>query len=82
MVVYHLLNVIPLMGDLLFYFLLPQGSQGAVPTVGDMVYVPKLGRNVKVIEVKSSKKEVTVQSGLLQVKVKFKEIQWPGLVQA
>lgn len=57
-------------------------SQNAVPTVGDMVYVPKLGRNAKVIEVKSSKKVLTVQSGLLQVKVKFKEIQWPGLVQA
>lgn len=59
------------------------GSKGAaVPSVGDMVYVPKLGRNVKVVEVKNSKKELTVQSGALQVKVKLKEIQWPGLVQA
>jgi dsDNA-specific endonuclease/ATPase MutS2 len=66
----------------MFVFVASQGSQNAIPTVGDMVYVPKLGRNAKVIEVKSSKKVLTVQSGLLQVKVKFKEIQWPGLVQA
>lgn len=59
-----------------------QAPKGAVPSVGDMVYVPKLGRNAKVVEVKTSKKEVTVQSGAMQVKVKLKEIQWPGLVQA
>lgn len=61
----------------------PRSSKGVtVPAVGDMVYVPKLGRNAKVIEVKGNKKELTVQSGSLQVKVKLKEIQWPGLVQA
>jgi hypothetical protein len=38
-----------------------------------MVYVPTLSRNAKVIEV--GEKEITVQSGFLQVKVKLQEIQ-------
>ncbi|OAE24630.1 hypothetical protein AXG93_4080s1100 [Marchantia polymorpha subsp. ruderalis] len=41
--------------------------------VGQSVYLPKLGRNVKVVEVNG--KNVTVLSGKMQLKVKLKELQ-------
>lgn len=58
------------------------GLEDALPKVGDMVYVPKLGRNLKVVEEPSSAKEITVQSGFLQVKVKLVEIEWQGRGQS
>ncbi|KAG6551951.1 hypothetical protein Mapa_006568 [Marchantia paleacea] len=41
--------------------------------VGQSVYLPKLGRNVKVVEVNG--KNITVLSGNMQMKVKLKELQ-------
>ncbi|KAL2643742.1 hypothetical protein R1flu_011329 [Riccia fluitans] len=53
-----------------------KGSQSegvADVTVGEFVYLPKLGRNVKILDIKG--KNITVLSGNLQMKVKLSELQ-------
>ncbi|CAK9877587.1 unnamed protein product [Sphagnum jensenii] len=55
------------------------GAGGDVPTIGETVFIPKLGRAAKVIQVRQDRKEITVQSGSLQVKLNLREIEWPPL---
>lgn len=55
------------------------GAGGDVPTIGETVFIPKLGRAAKVIQVRPDRKEITVQSGSLQVKLNLREIEWPPL---
>ncbi len=57
------------------------GAGGAVPTIGETVFIPKLGRAAKVIQVRQDRKEITVQSGSLQVKLNLREIEWPPLIK-
>jgi len=57
------------------------GTGGDVPTIGETVFIPKLGRAAKVIQVRQDRKEITVQSGSLQVKLNLHEIEWPPLIK-
>ncbi|CAM6048098.1 unnamed protein product [Sphagnum compactum] len=57
------------------------GAGGDVPTIGETVFIPKLGRAAKVIQVRQDRKEITVQSGSLQVKLNLHEIEWPPLIK-
>ncbi|CAM6091460.1 unnamed protein product [Calypogeia fissa] len=50
-------------------------TDGQTPRIGQLVYVPKLGRDAKIVGVNTTKKEVTVQSGFLQIKIDLKELQ-------
>lgn len=53
-----------------------QNSQGAdaLPKVGQSVYVPRLDKEVKVVQVVSEKKMVVVQSASLQLRLKLSDI--------
>lgn len=55
-----------------------QQQEVPIPKVGQLVQVPKLGRKVQVLKVNESRKEVTVQLGGLQMKIKASDILWPS----
>lgn len=52
-------------------------SQGGVrmPKVGEMVYVPRLGKEAKVVQVLSGKKMVVVQSGSIQLRLSLSDVK-------
>lgn len=50
------------------------GVIGGSVKVGDMVFVPKLGKEVKVIQVSTGKRTLIVQSGSLQLRLSFSDI--------
>lgn len=49
-------------------------TSGGSVKVGDMVFVPKLGKEVKVIQVSTGKRTLIVQSGSLQLRLSFSDI--------
>ena len=46
-----------------------------MPEVGEMVRVPKLRKDAKVVQVLAGKKIVVVQSGSIQLRLSFSDIE-------
>ena len=49
-------------------------DETGIPQVGDMVHVPKLGKDAKVIQVLVGKKMIVVKSGAIQLKLSITDV--------
>ena len=50
-------------------------GETGMPQVGEMVRVPKLRKDAKVVQVLAGKKIVVVQSGSIQLRLSFSDIE-------
>ena len=50
-------------------------GEPGMPQVGEMVRVPKLRKDAKVVQVLAGKKIVVVQSGSIQLRLSFSDIE-------